>query len=71
MTSPVGPYAGQIVAVPPREEVGLDDATPFDSTRPATRHPRETKGQDYNTTRPTSSDYFAPDSECCREGSIS
>ena len=71
MTNPEGPYARQIVAVPPREEVPLDEATPFDCTRSDTRHPRETKGQDYNTTRTTSSDYCGPDSECCREGSIS
>jgi len=62
LTHPAGPHAGQIVAVAPREELLLEQAEAFDRTRPATGHPRETKGQDYNTTRTTSSDYCGPDS---------
>jgi len=30
--------------------VPLDSAPPFDCTRTALRHPRETKGQDYQVT---------------------
>ncbi len=71
MTNADGPYAGQIIAVPPREEIPLEKAKPFDCKRSDTRNPRETKGQDYNTTRTTSSDCCGPDSECCTEGSIS
>ncbi|HDZ22148.1 hypothetical protein LCGC14_0302090 [marine sediment metagenome] len=65
MTSPAGPYAGQIVAVPPQDEVPPEQATPFDCKRSDTRHPRETKGQDYDITRTASSDCCSLDSECC------
>ena len=50
MTVPDGPYAGQVVPVPPREEVPLDEAKPFNCTRSDTRHPHETKGLEYYPT---------------------
>ncbi len=50
MTAPDGPYSGQVVPMPPREEVPLDEAKPFDCTRSDTRHPRETKGLEYYPT---------------------
>ena len=50
MTTPDGPYAGQVVPVPPREEVPLDEAKPFDCARSDIRHPRETKGLEYYPT---------------------
>jgi arsenite methyltransferase len=59
MTNPDGPYAGQVVPVPSREEVPLAGAKPFDCTRSDTRHPRETKGMEY---RPTVKSDNAP---CC------
>jgi arsenite methyltransferase len=62
MTSPAGPYADQIVPVPPREEILLDEATPFDCKRSTTRHPRETKGAEY---RPTVSSEV---DSCCGPG---
>ena len=50
MTDPDGPYGDSIFAVPPREEVSADDATPFGCGRDDVRHPRETKGMEYRKT---------------------
>ncbi len=44
------PYAGQFEFIEPREPVALDKATRFDCSRPKQRHPRETKGQEYDAT---------------------
>jgi len=58
------PYAGQFILVPPREEVALADAGLFDCSRDHKRHPRESKGLDYNVTR-ISGAVCGPDSNCC------
>lgn len=44
------PYSNQIIAVNPIEEIAEADATPFDCKRSVKRHPRETKGMDYDVT---------------------
>lgn len=44
------PYAEDIILVPPREEVPVEQATDFACSKNARRHPRETKGQDYRVT---------------------
>lgn len=44
------PYASQIIPVEPIEEVKFEDAAEFDCRRIAKRHPRETKGLDYDAT---------------------
>jgi len=44
------PYANQIVAVEPIENIALEDAKEFNCRRMAKRHPRETKGLEYNLT---------------------
>lgn len=44
------PYSNQIIAVEPIEEVAETVATPFDCKRSVKRHPRETKGLDYDVT---------------------
>ncbi|HEX9671193.1 MAG TPA: methyltransferase domain-containing protein [Thermoanaerobaculia bacterium] len=44
------PYAGLFDFVEPREPVPPDEAPPFDCSRSALRHPRETKGLDYDAT---------------------
>jgi SAM-dependent methyltransferase len=44
------PYAGQFKFVEPLETVSPEAATRFDCCRPSVRHPRETKGQEYNAT---------------------
>jgi len=44
------PYASQIIPVEPYENISLEDAKEFDCRRTAKRHPRESKGLDYNET---------------------
>jgi len=53
------PYRRMFEFVEPREEVPLDQAQPFDGSRTASRHPKETKGMDDDATRETAA---------CREG---
>ncbi len=53
------PYAEFFEFVEPLHAVPLDQAQPFDCSRTALRHPKETKGQDYNATTEASS---------CRDG---
>ncbi len=55
------PYAGHFELIEPREEVPLEDASPFDCSRDTIRHPRETKGEDYRLTTGGPS--------CCEPGS--
>ncbi len=48
------PYVGRLEPVLPVEEIALDGAAPFDCSRTAPRHPRESKGLNYDlTTDPT------------------
>lgn len=63
----VEPYAGDILPVPPRVEVPLEDAGEFDCTRPVRRDPRETKGLDYKETTEAAGVCCADTSEskCC------
>ncbi len=67
-TDPSGPYAEQMTPIEPIEPVAIDDAQTFNCKRTAYRHPRETKGQDYDVTRLADPDdpgaYCAPDG-CC------
>jgi ubiquinone/menaquinone biosynthesis C-methylase UbiE len=58
------PYAGQFILVPPRQDVALENAAAFDCSRDHKRHPRETKGMDYNVTK-ISGSLCGPDSNCC------
>jgi len=44
------PYAGQFELIDPLSEIPPADAKPFDCSRSVLRHPRETKGLDYNST---------------------
>lgn len=44
------PYAGQVIPVSPRVEVPLEEASSFDCRRNVKRHPRETKGLEYDAT---------------------
>ena len=55
------PYAGSFEFIEPLTDIPLADAKPFDCSRTALRHPRETKGQDYTATTDASS--------CCDGGS--
>ena len=59
------PYAKDIIAVEPIENIALEDAKEFDCRRTAKRSPRETKGLEYNLNDLTSADCCAPESDCC------
>src|SRR5213079_2882044 len=55
------PYHEFFEFVDPVVDVPLEEAKPFDCSRTALRHPKETKGQDYNATTETNS-------KCCDGG---
>ena len=59
------PYASQIIRVEPLENINLEDAKEFDCRRSAKRHPRETKGLEYNLTDLSSAESCSPGSDCC------
>jgi arsenite methyltransferase len=56
------PYVDFFEFVDPIVEVPLTEAEPFDCSRTSLRHPKETKGQDYNATTKANS-------KCCDGGS--
>lgn len=58
------PYAGDIIAVEPRESISLEEAGQFDCKRSAVRHPRETKGMDYDLTDLSVNSCCEPGSSC-------
>ncbi|MDE0835598.1 MAG: methyltransferase domain-containing protein [Akkermansiaceae bacterium] len=57
------PYSDHFSFVDPLTEIPLEGAKPFDCTRTAIRHPKETKGQDYNTT--TEASNYRDAGDCC------
>ena len=63
LTNPDGPYAGQVIGIEPREAISVEDAKPFDCSASALRHPRQTKGLDYDAT--TEGDACCTDGSCC------
>jgi arsenite methyltransferase len=57
------PYRSSFEFVEPLEEVPLEAAQPFDCSRTTLRHPRETKGQDYQVT--TEAEACCAPGNCC------
>jgi len=55
------PYAEHVIAVPPRVAIPPDERAPFDCSRTAPRHPRESKGADYTATTEAAE-------VCCAQG---
>ena len=55
------PYAASFEFIEPLTPVPVEEAKPFDCSRTALRHPRETKGLEYNATTEAS--------QCCDGGS--
>ncbi len=55
------PYAGSFDFLDPLSEVPISKAIPFDCSRTVLRHPKETKGHDYNATKQA-------ESQCCDGG---
>lgn len=58
------PYREHFDFVEPREEVPLEDAEPFDCSGTRIRHPKETKGEDYDSTTRADGEPCATDA-CC------
>ena len=58
------PYAGQFIPIDPVEDIPLDDAEPFDCSRAKKRHPRESKGLEYDETRVSTEGVCGP-GNCC------
>ena len=58
------PYAEHFELIAPMESIPLDDAAPFDCSRTTLRHPRETKGLDYDLTTEAAGPVCGPDG-CC------
>ena len=58
------PYGAEIVPVPPRKEIPLSRAKPFDCTRNDVRDPAETKGKRYRKTAAGAA-ACGPDGGCC------
>lgn len=58
------PYRDQFHFIEPREEVPPEAAPPFDCSRTARRHPRETKGLDYDATTEPAAACCGPEG-CC------
>ena len=54
------PYREYFEFIEPRQDVPAEDAEPFDCSRTPLRHPRETKGMDYDATTEADS--------CCVSG---
>ena len=44
------PYADHLIPLPPHTQIPEAERALFDCARSAPRHPRETKGQDYQAT---------------------
>lgn len=58
------PYADSIIPVAPYTEIPPEERSEFDCSRPASRHPRETKGETYASTT-AESDCCGPAESCC------
>ena len=63
LTNQKGPYSESIDGIEPVQPVAGKDARPWDSGRPAIRHPRESKGLDYDLTTEARDDCCGP--SCC------
>lgn len=58
------PYEEHFEVIEPREPIPLEDAQPFDCSRASVRHPRETKGLEYDVTIDAIEPCCGPDG-CC------
>jgi len=59
-----GPYAQDLIAVEPYNEIPMEEAKSFNCSKNARRHPKETKGQDYKVTEISEGSCCGPDG-CC------
>lgn len=63
-TSSNGPYANDVIGIEPYQSVPLEEAGQFNCRKSATRHPRETKGLDYQKTELAGHSVCGPEG-CC------
>lgn len=59
------PYAGQFEFIEPRESVAPEKTQRFDCSRPKHRHPRETKGLEYDVTTEARGTCTESGGNCC------
>ncbi len=59
------PYRDSFHFVEPRVEVPLEEAEPFDCSRTALRHPKETKGEEYGATTEAADPCCGGPEGCC------
>ena len=59
------PYATSFAFLDPLEDIPLEEAKPFDCQGMRLRHPRETKGQDYDATSAEGSSCIDGGAACC------
>ncbi len=59
------PYAEDIFPVEPLENVPFEEAAAFDCKRSTVRHPRESKGMDYDVTDTSGAACCEPGEDCC------
>ncbi|MDJ0651225.1 MAG: methyltransferase domain-containing protein [Xenococcaceae cyanobacterium MO_188.B19] len=64
LTDANSPYQKDMIAIAPYENIPLEEAEIFNCKNKAIRHPKETKGSEYNLTN-TSNDDCCPSGECC------
>jgi len=57
------PYNDEVLLIPPKEEIPIEEAESFNCNKNACRHPRETKGLDYHVTERSNAPACGPD--CC------
>jgi len=62
-----GPYAGECVPIEPRETIPEEERGIFDCSRSTARHPRESKGLEYDATSEAAEDCCGPATSggCC------
>ncbi|MDJ0682031.1 MAG: methyltransferase domain-containing protein [Xenococcaceae cyanobacterium MO_167.B52] len=64
LTDANSPYQKDMIAIAPYENIPLEEAEIFNCKNKAIRHPKETKGSEYNLTN-ASNDDCCPSGECC------
>jgi hypothetical protein len=58
-----GPYAGQTIGIEPLTAIPVEERKGFDCSRTLPRHPRESKGLDYDVT--TEAAACCAPGQCC------
>jgi arsenite methyltransferase len=65
LTHPDSPYADQFIPILPYTEIPLTEAENFNCRVDARRHPKETKGQDYQVTKLSDGSASCSTDSCC------